>query len=98
MIEEICSKLSELVFIFSEPFLEKFKIFSGIRESVQIMTSADFISFKASKFLLIIVINIFLTTLRLFIPKEMTIRWVIKIRSFLRITNCWANYINGCSN
>ena len=58
----------------------------------------DFISFKAIKFLLIIVINIFLTTLRLFIPKEMTIRWVIKIRSFLRITNCWANYVNGCSN
>ena len=58
----------------------------------------DFISFKANKFLLIIVINIFLTTLRLFIPKEMTIRWVIKIRSFLRITNCWANYVNGSSN
>jgi len=58
----------------------------------------DFISFKASKFLLIIVINIFLTTLRLFIPKEMTIRWVIKIRSFLKIANCWANYVNGSSN
>ena len=58
----------------------------------------DFISFKASKFLLIIVINIFLSTLRLFIPKEMSIRWIIKIRSFLSITNCWANYVNGCSN
>ena len=57
-----------------------------------------FISFKANKFLLIIVINIFLSTLRLFIPKEMPIRWIIKIRSFLRITNCWANYVNGCSN
>ena len=43
----ICSKLSELVFIFSEPSLEKSKIFSGIRESVQIMTSAIFIFFKA---------------------------------------------------
>jgi len=39
----------------------------------------DFISFKASKFLLIIVIKIFLSTLRLFIPKEMPIRWIIKI-------------------
>ena len=58
----------------------------------------DFISFKASKFLLIIVINIYLSTLRLFIPKEMSIRWIIKIRSFLRNTNCWANYVNSCSN
>ena len=58
----------------------------------------DFISSKANKFLLIIVINIFLSTLRLFIPKEMPIRWIIKIRSFLRITNCWTNYVNGCSN
>ena len=58
----------------------------------------DFISFKANKFLLIIVIIIFLSTLRLFIPKEMPIRWIIKIRSFLRIANCWANYVNGCSN
>ena len=58
----------------------------------------DFISSKANKFLLIIVINIFLSTLRLFIPKEMPIRWIIKIRSFLRITDCWANYVNGCSD
>jgi len=35
--------LSELVLIFSEPSLEKSRIFSGIRESVQIMTSAVFI-------------------------------------------------------
>ena len=58
----------------------------------------DFISFKANKFLPIIVINIFLSTLRLFIPKEMPIRRIIKIRSFLGIINCWANYVNGCSN
>ena len=58
----------------------------------------DFISSKANKFLLIIVINIFLSTLRLFIPKEMPIRWIIKIRSFLRMTYCWANDVNGCSN
>ncbi len=63
-----------------------------------LIPATDFISFKANKFLLIIVINIFLSTLRLFIPKEMLIRWIIKIRSFLRITNCWANYVNGCSN
>ena len=63
-----------------------------------LISEIDFISFKANKFLLIIVINIFLSTLRLFIPKEMPIRWIIKIRSFLRIANCWANYINGSSN
>ena len=62
-----------------------------------LFSETDFISFKANKFLLIIVINIFLTTLRLFIPKEMSIRWIIKIRSFLRNTNCWANYVNSCS-
>jgi len=49
MIEVICSKLSALVFIFSEPSLEESKIFSGIRESVQIMPSAIFIFFKAFK-------------------------------------------------
>ena len=63
-----------------------------------LIPETDFISFKADKFLLIIVINIFLSTLRLFIPKEMPIRWIIKIRSFLRITNCWANYVNSRSN
>ena len=63
-----------------------------------LISETDFISFKANKFLLIIVINIFLSTLRSFIPKEMLIRWIIKIRSFWRITNCWANYVNGCSN
>ena len=65
---------------------------------LSLIPETDYISFKANKFLLIIVINIFLSTLRLFIPKEMPIRWIIKIRSFLRITNCWANYVNGCSN
>ena len=65
---------------------------------ISLFSEKDFISFKANKFLLIIVINIFLSTLRLFIPKEMPIRWIIKIRSFLRITNCGANYVNGCSN
>ena len=63
-----------------------------------LIPETDFISFKANKFLLIIVINIFLSTLKLFIPKEMLIRWIIEIRSFLMITNCWANYVNGCSN
>ena len=63
-----------------------------------LIPETDFISFKADKFLLIIVINIFLSTLKLFIPKEMPIRWIIQIRSFLRITNSWANYVNGCSN
>ena len=58
----------------------------------------DFISFKAIKFLLIIVINIFLSTLRLFIPKEMSIRWIIQIRSFLRMTNSWAYYVYSRSN
>ena len=39
-----------------------------------LIPETDFISFKANKFfLLIIVINIFLSTLRLFIPKEMPI-------------------------
>ena len=38
-----------LIFIFSEPSFEKSKIFSGIRESVQIMTSAIFIFFNAFK-------------------------------------------------
>ena len=63
-----------------------------------LFSETDFISFKASKFLLIIVINIFLSTLRLFISKEMIIRWIIKIRPVLRIINCWANYVNSCSN
>jgi len=63
-----------------------------------LFSETDFISFKASKFLLIIVINIFLSTLKLFIPKEMSIRWIIKIRSFMRITNRWGNYVNSCSN
>ena len=63
-----------------------------------LFSETDFISFKANKFLLIIVINIFLSTLRLFISKEMSIRWIIKIRSILRITNCWANYVNSRSN
>ena len=45
----ICSKLSELVFIFSEPSLVESKIFSGIKESVQIMTSAIFIFLNAFK-------------------------------------------------
>ncbi len=63
-----------------------------------LFSETDFISFKVNLFLLIIVINIFLSTLKLFIPKEMPIRWTIQIRSFLRITNSWANYVNGCSN
>jgi len=63
-----------------------------------LFSETDFISFKANKLLPIIVINIFLSTLRLFIPKEMPIRWIIKIRSFLKIINCWADYVNGCSN
>ena len=42
-----------------------------------LIPETDFISFKANKFLLIIVINIFLSTLRLSIPKEMPIRWII---------------------
>ena len=45
----ICSKLSELVFIFSEPSLAESRIFSGISESVEIMTSAIFIFFNAFK-------------------------------------------------
>ena len=77
----------------------KFQIlFKEESSPLLLIPETDFISFKANKFLLIIVINIFLSTLRLLIPKEMLIRWIIKIRSFLRITNCWANYVNGCSN
>ena len=63
-----------------------------------LFSETDFISFKANKLLLIIVINIFLSTLKLFIPKEMSIIWIIKIGPFLRIINCWANYVNSCSN
>ena len=63
-----------------------------------LFSETEFISFKASKLLPIIVINIFLSTLRFFISKEMTIGWIIKIRSVIRITNCRANYVNCCSN
>ena len=73
-------------------------LFKGEFSPLLLFPETDFISFKANKFLLIIVINIFLSTLGLFIPKEMSIRWIIKIRSFLKITNCWANNVNSCSN